>query len=173
MLGEALGKSGRLAAFFLVYRLIEILLFRTIQSSLTCQFMWKYKSKSNNAFILNFEMPPDHKGEILIELNFHSMWSRYLWSYLSTCHILRIYVSAVWEPKSIVAVHTVDTLSTVYMLQLTVVDPVCCVRHPHRDVGGEDQQPGHEDGDPRHRHRPHRDRGHREHNRQEPGAGKV
>ena len=64
----------------------------------------------------------------------------------------------------------------VYMVgadPLTVVDPVCCVRHPHRDVGGEDEQPRHEDGGPRHRHRPHRDRGHGEHNRQEPGAGKV
>ena len=35
--------------------------------------MLKYKSKSitiYNAFILNFEMRPDHKGENLIELSF-------------------------------------------------------------------------------------------------------
>ena len=43
------------------------------------------------------------------------------------------------------------------------------VCHPDRDIGGQDEAPGDEDGHPRDRDRPQGDRGHGKHNRQEPG----
>lgn len=55
------------------------------------------------------------------------------------------------------------------MIVHTVVNLVCEVRHPHGNIGGQDEAPGDEDGQPRDRYRPQGDRGHGEHNRQEPG----
>ena len=60
-------------------------------------------------------------------------------------------------------------LHTSFCYDCTVFNLVGEVRHPHGDIGGQDDAPGDQDGQPRDRDRPQGDGGHGEHNRQEPG----